>query len=302
MYEQHTATTAFVCPAYLLVILVGSLGNGLLIYYYITDKTIHRSFNFLVTNLAAADFIMCALFTPLLFVYRVNAPANLIAISPLCELCVFLSVLSISMMYFIFPLMALHRKDVMLRPHNPYLSLKQAQKLVSLFWFLCALFSSFMVYMAWREYTSDDQAPKLYRCILVNTQIDTYSMTFLVYSASLYGASIVITVATYIIIFKALSSQEAGVNGTAEERHNTKLCLWVAVVYTACWTPFLLIQLAGIFGTYSEVDFNLHACSSAIGVLASAINPGLYVAMDQYYRNKFRSFITPFLEMFAKET
>ena len=299
MFEQHFVTTALVCPAYLVVILVGSVGNGLLIYYYLVDKSIHRTFNLLVTHLAGADFIMCALFTPLLFAYRVHEPARLLAASPLCELSIFFSSLSISMMYCLFPLLAYHRKDVMLRPRSPKLSLAQATRLVLLFWLFCAVVSGFMVGAAWKQISNDDDAtPKLFRCILVNTKVDAFSVTFLIYAASLYGASILFTVVTYVGIFRVLSSQEAGVNGTAEERRNTKLCLWVGVVYSTCWTPFLLVQLAGIFGAYSNLHFNLHAASSVVGVLASAINPAIYASMDPYYRRKFAAICSPFRPIF----
>ena len=286
MYDQFGVTTAFVCPVYVIVIVVGSLGNGFLVHSYVMDKSIqHRVFNFLVTNLATVDLLMCALFTPLLLIYRAMASAAVIAISPLCELCIFLSMLSISMMYCMFPLLAFHRNDVMLRPKKPYLSLVRCRKLTACFWLLCFLASVGIVLMAWREFLSDDLIPKLYRCILVNTQVDDYSLAFLLYSSSLYGLSIVGTVISYVITFTA------NVDSTAEDRCVTKLCVLVSVVYTVCWMPFLLVQLLGIFGSYTEVHFNLHACASAIGVLASVINPGIYTTMDPYYRAKFRSLL-----------
>ena len=92
--------------------------------------------------------------------------------------------------------------------------------------------------MAWREFLSDDLIPKLCRlCILVNTQVDDYSLAFLLYCSSLYSLSIVGTVISYIITLTA------NVDSTAEDRCMTKLCMLVSVVYTVCWTSFLLVQL-----------------------------------------------------------
>ena len=286
LYEQYPFTTAFVCPLYLLTIILGSLGNGMVIYSYVTDRSIHRTFNFLITNLAIADLLVCGLFTPLLFIYRVHAEAELIGITPLCEISLFLSMFSISLMYFVFPLLAYHRKDVMIRPREPRLSLTQARLVVYVFWVLCVLASLFIVLMARREISSDNPTPKIYRCLLINMSLDTYAKAFLGYSATLYGLSIVVTAVIYIRIFRSLGTHMEGVNGSADERHTTKLCFWVAIVYTACWTPFLLVQLAGVFGTYTELHFNLHGCSSAIGVIGSAVNPVLYAVMDPYYRDK----------------
>ena len=287
-YEQWTTTTLFVCPLYILTIVLGSLGNGMVIYSYVTDKTTHRPFNFLITNLAIADLIMCLLFTPLLFIYRVYAKAELISYTPICEISLFLSTFSISMMYFVFPLLAYHRKDIMLRPQHPRLNLAQARLVVTIFWFLSAFASAMMILMAQREFTSGDPTPKLYRCLLINQKLDQYAQTFLVYSASLYGLSIMVTAVMYVYIFRTLANNMEGVNGTADDRHITKLCFWVAIVYTAFWTPFLLVQLGGVFGDYTELHFNLHGCSSGIGVIGSAVNPVLYAIMHPYYRVRLR--------------
>ena len=143
-----------------------------------------------------------------------------------------------------------------------------------------------IVLMAWREFLSDDLIPKLCRlCILVNTQVDDYSLAFLLYSSSLYSLSMAGTVISYIITFTV------NVNSTAEDRCVTKLCMLVSVVYMVCWTPFLLVQLLEIFGSYTKVYFNLYACASATGVFASAINPGIYTTMDAHYGAKFCSLL-----------
>ena len=133
--------------------------------------------------------------------------------------------------------------DVTLRPKKPYLSLVRYRKLTACFWLLCFLPSVGIVLMAWREFLSDDLIPKLCLCILVNTQVDDYSLAFLLYSSSLYSLSIAGTVISYIITFTV------NVNSTAEDRCVTKLCMLVSVVYTVCWTPFLLVQLLEIFGS-----------------------------------------------------
>ncbi|KAJ7337240.1 hypothetical protein OS493_010097 [Desmophyllum pertusum] len=287
-YEQYAATTAFVSPLYILTMVLGALGNGMVIYSYSTDKSIHQTFYFLITNLAIADLLISLLFTPMLFIYRVYAQAELIAYTPVCEISLFLSMFSISLMYMVFPLLAYHRKDVMLRPQHPRLSLVQARLVVYIFWFLCIFAAAFMVLMARIEFTSGDPTPKLYRCLLINQRLDSYAKIFLGYSASLYGLSIIVTALIYIQIFRALGTHLEGVNGSADERHVTKLCFWVAIVYTAFWTPFLLVQLGGVFGTYTELHFNLHACSSGIGVIGSAVNPVLYAIMNPYYRLRLR--------------
>jgi len=285
LYEQYPVTTAFVIPLYLVTIVLGSLGNGMVIYCYITDKAIYRTFNFLLTNLAIADFIICALFTPMLFSYRINEKAGIIGYAPLCEISLFLSMFSISLMFFLLPLLAYHRKEVMLRPKHPRISLAQARLVIRIFWFLCILAAVMMVLMARREFASSESIRQnMYRCLLINQSLDLYAQVFLGYSMVLYGISIVITVVIYIQIYRSYSSPR--VNKSPEERQITKLCFLLAILYSVCWMPFVLVQFFGVFGTYTELHFNLHGISSAFGVIASAVAPLLYAKMIPYYKGR----------------
>lgn len=202
IYQQYSETTAFVLPLYIFTIIVGSIGNGIVIRAYQKDKKTRNVYHLLITNLAMADLILCALFTPILLVYRSNASTMLVAKTPICEASIFLSMLSISMMYAIFPLLAFHRKDVMINPREPKLSFKQTKSLTFWFWVACAAVSLGLVGMAWSIFLSSNSEPKFYRCLLINTEIDAFTIYFLGYSSSLYGVSIFVTVSIYCKIYK----------------------------------------------------------------------------------------------------
>lgn len=175
-YEQYAVTTAFVSPLYLITIILGTFGNGMVIYSYVTDKAIHRTFNFVLTNLAIAGLIISALFTPLLFAYRVHEKARIISYTPLCEISLFLSMVSVSLLYFAFPLVAYHRKDAMLRSQFKGLSLAKARLMMRVLWSMSILSGVIMVLLARREFaTSDPVYPKTYRCLLINQSLDLYT-------------------------------------------------------------------------------------------------------------------------------
>lgn len=175
-FEQYTATTAFVTPLYLIAIALGTFGNALVIYFYITDKSIQRTFNYLLTNVAVADFVICAVFTPLLFAYRVHEKAEIIGFTPLCELSLFSSMFCASLVYFVFPLMAYQRKDVMSRSQHAKLTLAQGRVLMAIFWFSSLLSGAMMIVVARCEFI--DSGPSyvnMYRCIMVNQRLDFFS-------------------------------------------------------------------------------------------------------------------------------
>ena len=64
-YQQYGVTTAFVSPLYILTMIAESLSNGLIIYSYVTDNSIRKTFYFLITNLAIANLLISLLFTPI---------------------------------------------------------------------------------------------------------------------------------------------------------------------------------------------------------------------------------------------
>ena len=176
LYEQYSVTTVFVCPLYLATIILGSLGTGIVIHAYVTDKATHKAFTFLLTNLAIADLIVCSLFTPLLFCYRVHETAGIIGFTPLCELSLFLSVFSTSLIFLVFPLLAYCRKDAMLLPDHPRFSLERARTVTRVFWVLSILSGAMMVVMARCDLTNNDSVfPYLYRCLMINQSLDLYA-------------------------------------------------------------------------------------------------------------------------------
>ena len=283
-FEQYPVVTWFVVPSYLFVIVVGTFGNLVVLHAYFTGERVwNRPYNMILSHGVVADLIICAFFTPLLLLYRSNAPARVIERSPLCELSAFSSMLAISLQYIIFPLFALNRRDLVLNHSTPFLTQSKCKKLLTAGWFMCVIASTILVVMIRNEIDSED-TPKLHRCILVSTKWDAYTIFFLGYSTPLYGASALIAYRCYRDIRNAGSPDPVL---CIDDARRTKMCMLVAVVYTVFWTPFLLVQLAGLLGEYSEILFNLHAVSSAIGVLASAVNPYLYSYMDHYYRKKF---------------
>ena len=166
-------TTVFVCPLYLATIILGLLGSGIVIHAYVTDNATHKAFKFLLTNLAIADLIICGLFTPLLFCYRVHEKAGIIGFTPLCELGLFLSMFSTSLIFLVFPLLAYCRKDAMLLQDHPRFSLERARTVTRVFWVLSSLSGVMMVVMA--RCDNDSVFPYLYRCVMINQSLDLYA-------------------------------------------------------------------------------------------------------------------------------
>ena len=192
-YDQYIAVTWIVVPCYILTILIGSFGNAVMLRAYFTDPTIQKkTYHCLLANGAFTDLVMCCVFTPLLLIYRANEHAHTIELSPLCELSVFSSTLSVSMQYVVFPLLSINRQDIASRPLTPWLTKGQCKTILIGAWSGCAVVSLIHVGILHIPTDSDD-SPKLYRCILVSQSLDPFSGAFFVYSILLYCASIFVT-------------------------------------------------------------------------------------------------------------
>lgn len=101
-----------------------------------------------------------------------------------------------------------------------------------------------------------------------------------------------VAVRSYFQMYRAIADERSLHHAVEEDDiGRTKINIIVAVVYTAFWTPFVLVQFCGIFGHYSEVIFNLHALSSVFGVMASTVIPYLYFSKDRYYKRIFTELV-----------
>ena len=117
--------TWFVVPSYVFVIVTGTFGNLVVLYAYLTGERVwNRPYNLILSHGVVADLIICAFFTPLLLLYRSNAPARVIESSPLCELSVFSSMLAISLQYELY-----NYGDLKTAQKNPYFLCKKFTKI-----------------------------------------------------------------------------------------------------------------------------------------------------------------------------
>ena len=132
--------TWFVVPSYLFVIVVGTFGNLVVLHAYVTGERVwERPYNLILSHGVVADLIICAFFTPLLLLYRSNAPAHLIESTPLCEMAVFSSMLAISLQYVIFPLFAVNRRDLVLNHTTFFLTQSKCKKMLTAGWLMFSI-------------------------------------------------------------------------------------------------------------------------------------------------------------------
>lgn len=293
IYDQFTSTTVITTVVYILTIVIGGIGNTGIIFIYFRDKPNKKiEYHFLITNLAAADLIMSVCFTPLLLVYRVNATAMVAEKTPVCEMILFFSMTGISMQYFLFALLAKNRKQVILnKTQNSDGNIDSTKRNIVGMWLIAIVSGIVMVALARSTIDSDDGIPKLFRCLIINQSLDSYSLFFLGYSVSLFVIAMAIAAFIYKDIYKAFKMKLAGINASSEEKSRCQLTGLLAVIYTLFWTPFVVVQMLGIFGTYTEITFNLHAIASACGVSASATCIPLYYTMDIYYKEKLKGLL-----------
>ena len=63
---------------------------------------------------------------------------------------------------------------------------------------------------------------------------------------------------------------------------------WQTTSFVGHHSSFVLVQMSGVFGTYTKLHFNLHGMSSAFGVLGSALSSWLYIRGIPYYKTEMK--------------
>ncbi|KAM7366632.1 hypothetical protein PAMP_016053 [Pampus punctatissimus] len=255
--------------AYSTIIVLGVLGNSLVIYVIYRFKTLRTVTNFFIANLAVADLLVNTLCLPFTLVYTLQGEWKFG--STLCFLLPYAQGLAVHVSTVTLNVIALDRHS------------------------LC-------VYLGARCSTRVAQEEKNKQVCTEkwpgkNTDGTVYSISMLILQ---YFLPLSIISFAYARIWSKLrghvSPTESGVNSSAgSERHRrrrktTKMLVTMVVVFAVSWLPFHAFQLAtDIDSTVLDMrDFRLlYTVFHVVAMCSTFANPLLYGWMNRNYRAAF---------------
>lgn len=290
---KHIGVQITLITAYSLIILLGLLGNALVIYMIIRYRNMRTVTNFFIANLALADLLVDTLCLPFTLVYTLLDDWKFGPV--LCHMVPFAQALSVHVSIFTMTVIALERYRCIIFHLGRRLTWCSSFLIMAFTWTLSAILAAPLA--IFREYRNEE-IPSINLRISVCSEKWPHgtSRDGVIYSLSMLLLQYIIPLAVisyaYICIWVKLknhispSSRSDSIN---RRKKTTKMLALVVVVFAICWLPFHVFQLASdldlvlMFKEYKLIYTLFHI----VAMCSTFTNPLLYGWMNKNYRNGF---------------
>ncbi|KAK5848093.1 hypothetical protein PBY51_005741 [Eleginops maclovinus] len=285
--------------AYSTIIVLGVLGNSLVIYVIYRFKTLRTVTNFFIANLAVADLLVNTLCLPFTLVYTLQGEWKFGG--ALCFLLPYAQGLAVHVSTVTLNVIALDRHRCIVYHLETRMRKDVCFGVIALTWVLSAILASPLA--IFREYGSFTLEPghTIQVCTEKwpgkNTDGTVYSISMLILQ---YFLPLSIISFAYARIWSKLRGHvgpaEAGGSSSAtSERHRrrrktTKMLVTMVVVFAVSWLPFHAFQLATDIDS-AVLDMRyfrlLYTVFHVVAMCSTFANPLLYGWMNRNYRAAF---------------
>ncbi|XP_066488902.1 neuropeptide Y receptor type 2 [Tiliqua scincoides] len=281
--------------AYCAIILLGLLGNSLVIHVVIKFKSMRTVTNFFIANLAVADLLVNTLCLPFTLVYTLLGEWKLGPV--LCHLVPYAQGLAVQVSIVTLTVIALDRHRCIVYHLESKISKRISFLIIGVAWVGSALLASPLA--IFREYFFLELNHNFKMVICAEAWPKEGHVNFgTVYSISMlliqYVLPLVIISYAYIRIWCKLKNHVSPGAGNdhyhQRRRKTTKMLVCVVVVFAVCWLPFHLFQLV------SDIDSKvlhlqeyklIYTLFHVIAMCSTFANPLLYGWMNNNYRTAF---------------
>ncbi|XP_063786645.1 neuropeptide Y receptor type 2-like [Pseudophryne corroboree] len=281
--------------AYSLIILLGLVGNSLVIYIILKYKNMKTVTNFFIANLAVADLMVDSLCLPFTLVYTLLDEWKFGLV--LCHLFPYAQAMSVNVSTLTLIVIALDRYWCIVFHLSSRISKKFSILTITVTWLAASIFA--IPLAVFREYRYEDLPTFNLRIAVCAEKWPSNNRDAAIYSVSMlllqYILPLVVICYAYIRIWLKLKNHISPTPRceTQQRRKNTtKMLVVMVVVFAVCWLPFHVFQLAIdldwvlLFQEYKLLYTIFHV----IAMCSTFVNPLLYGWMNKNYRNGFLLF------------
>ncbi|XP_069487417.1 neuropeptide Y receptor type 2 [Ambystoma mexicanum] len=280
--------------AYSTIILLGVIGNSLVIYVVIKFKTMRTVTNFFIANLAVADLMVNTICLPFTLVYTLLGEWKFGTV--LCHLVNYAQGLAVHVSTVTLMVIALDRHRCIVYHLESKISKKISFIIIVITWSFSAILASPLA--IFREYfiieISSDFKIQVCSERWPIGQVSYGAM----YSISMLLIQYILPLAiisyAYIRIWTKLRNHVSPGGGNdnyhQRRRKTTKMLVAVVVVFAVSWLPFYTFQLASDIDS-NVLDLNeyklIYTLFHVIAMCSAFANPILYGWMNSNYRTAF---------------
>uniref|UniRef100_K7GGN7 Prolactin releasing hormone receptor n=1 Tax=Pelodiscus sinensis TaxID=13735 RepID=K7GGN7_PELSI len=233
---------------YAAVVVVGMVGNCLLVHIIVRVKKMHHVTNFLIGNLALSDVVMCATCIPLTLAY-VFEPRGWIFGSAMCYFVFFMQPVTVFVSVFTLATIAVDRYIVIVHPLRHRISLQLGEYVVLFIWILAGCLA--LPTMAHTYYVELGQQ-ELSLCEEFwgeqEHQRQTYALRLLLITylfpllAILVSYTKISLKLKYMVMPGTVTQSQANWD-RAKRKRTFCLLVMVVVVFGVCWLPLHTFNL-----------------------------------------------------------
>ncbi|XP_053556810.1 neuropeptide Y receptor type 2 [Bombina bombina] len=280
--------------AYSSIILLGFVGNSLVIYVVIKFKTMRTVTNYFIVNLAVSDLMVNTLCLPFTLVYTLLDEWKFGTV--LCHLVTYAQGLAVHVSTVTLMVIALDRHRCIVYHLESKISTKICFIIIGITWACSALLASPLA--IFKEYTLIEISSD-FKIQVCSERWPVGHLNYsTIYSISMLLIQYVLPLAiisfAYIRIWTKLKNHVSPGGGNdhyhQRRRKTTKMLVAVVVVFAVSWLPFHAFQLASDIDS-QVLDLNeykfIYTVFHVIAMCSTFANPILYGWMNNNYRTAF---------------
>ncbi|XP_056418140.1 neuropeptide Y receptor type 2 isoform X2 [Hyla sarda] len=280
--------------AYSSIILLGVIGNTLVIYVVIKFKAMRTVTNYFIVNLAVSDLMVNTLCLPFTLVYTLLDEWKFGTV--LCHLVTYAQGLAVQVSTVTLMVIALDRHRCIVYHLESKISTNICFVIIGITWSCSAVLASPLA--IFKEYSLIVFSPDFQIQVCAEKwPVGRFSYST-IYSISMlliqYILPLIIISFAYIRIWTKLKNHVSPGGGNdhyhQRRRKTTKMLVAVVVVFAVCWLPFHAFQLASDIDS-KVLDLNeyklIYTIFHVIAMCSTFANPILYGWMNNNYRTAF---------------
>ncbi|XP_064191422.1 neuropeptide Y receptor type 2-like [Anguilla rostrata] len=283
---------AILILAYSIIILLGVIGNTLVIYVVYKFKTLRTVTNFFITNLAMADLLVNTLCLPFTLIYTLQDSWKFGQV--MCFMLPYAQGLAVHVSTVTLTVIALDRHRCIVYHMQTKMSKDMCFVIIAVTWVISAILASPLA--IFREYATFNLSPTqpIHVCMEKWPGSHRDGTIYGIFAFLLqYGLPLSISSFAYVKIWSKLKSRGTPAGGRdrhRRRRNTTKMLVVMVAVFAVSWLPFHAFQLAA--DTDSTVldmrDFKLlYTVFHIVAMCSTFANPILYGWMNKNYRDAF---------------
>ncbi|OQV25558.1 putative Neuropeptide Y receptor type 1 [Hypsibius exemplaris] len=294
---HHPAVMGAICALYLLIIICGISGNGLVVFVVARKKAMRTVINLFIASLAVNDLVICMFAIPATTLYTFLEGWHFGAFT--CKTVPLIQAASVYVSTWTLTAIAIMRFYVVCMPGSHQHTCKSACLIIGTIWILAVgICTPYAVHM---KYSTGDRGGGP-RC---DEDWQSFAKrSFGIFSLAVqYAVPLCIIFFCYLAVFIRLRSAAAeglkscqskgGESCPIRQQRVNRMLIAMVVIFGCCWLPLNLINVLNDFFSSAIVDWDYFVLvfflSHILAVSSTCYNPVLYGWMNENFRKEFKA-------------